>query len=772
MAKSTVGSLWINIKANTMGLAKGLGKSRGMLGKFGKFASSPAGIATASFAGLTAGIYAMGRALVASIKQWMDFSKAMSEVRSILLDVSNDQFKRLTEQAKLLGATTANTATEIAGAMTNLARAGFDTSEIEASVKSVSDLANATGMEMSEASDLIAVGVRAFGFEAREATRVADVLAMTASKTNTSVTELGEGMKYVAPVAKQLGFSIEETSAMLGKLADAGIKGTMGGTALRKIFLMLGQDIEKHGTKAFFDFMSTQQGVIKNFEKFGARAVTSAGVLQDVSSEVAELTEELDKASGTAQRMAEIQLDNLSGDVTLLNSAISGLALAIGEELDDSMRGATQTATGFISALTAGFNALDENVKKTSVTTEMWNGILLGLATIVIAVVGVLKFLINAVEAIAIAIAGLISGALSGLGMVIGFLYDGVQAFFGLFMDTSGWDEVGNVIWDMQKELANQSFNLFKRADEEAREGMNALTNGITSSVKAEYEVLFGTGKVIGKAVGDGASKGIEESTDKNKKKLKEGVDKLLEEVRQLVPSLQEQINTFGMGKAEALAYALAQKEVTSELVDQAVVLENQLEALKEKQKADQKLASDAKNVIESLRTPKEIYDSEVSNLQKMVDAKLLTLEQFEKAVSNLKTDTEDEIEINIVTKGVVEGLQTALGTVKIAGEVDKTEQIAEKTLSVQKNMESLTEAVKQSTKKTADVLSGTVETEVNGLQQAVTSGVSSATVTANMNADVLEELAKKNNDINEKGFESVVQELKNINSSQASPLT
>jgi len=246
----------------------------------------------------------------------------------------------------------------------------------------------------------------------------------------------------------------------------------------------------------------------------------------------------------------------------------------------------------------------------------------------------------------------------------------------------------------------------------------------------------------------------------------------LLEEVRQLVPSLQEQINTFGMGKAEALAYALAQKEVTSELVDQAVVLENQLEALKEKQKADQKLASDAKNVIESLRTPKEIYDSEVSNLQKMVDAKLLTLEQFEKAVSNLKTDTEDEIEINIVTKGVVEGLQTALGTVKIAGEVDKTEQIAEKTLSVQKNMESLTEAVKQSTKKTADVLSGTVETEVNGLQQAVTSGVSSATVTANMNADVLEELAKKNNDINEKGFESVVQELKNINSSQASPLT
>lgn len=772
MAKSTVGSLWINVKANTMGLAKGLSKSRGMLGKFGKFASSPAGMATVAFAGLTAGIYAMGRALVVSIGKWMEFSKAMSEVRSILLGATSEEFKRLTEQAKLLGATTANTATEIAGAMTNLARAGFDTSEIEASVKSVSNLANATGIEMSEASDLIAVGVRAFGFEASEASRVADVFALTASRTNTTVTELGEGMKYVAPVAKQLGFSLEETTAMLGKLADAGIKSTMGGTALRKMMLMLGGDIEEHGTKAFFDFMSTQQGVITNFEKFGARAVTSAGVLQDVSDEVAELTEELDKASGTAEKMSKIQLDNLTGDVTLLKSAIDGLAIAVSEDLDGALRETTQTATGFVASLTAGIDELSVEIDKTSVSTELWSGVLLVVNTILTTLYSVVILLINGIQAIGMAIGALVSGALTALMGGITAVFIGFKELFGLFMDTSGWEEAENVLADITISLGEQTKNMFLGMTEEIEEGAHAVTVGLYKGVKSTYNSLFNGGKQIGDAIGDGASKGIEESTDKNKKKLKLGIDALLEEARQLVPALQEQINTFGMGKAEALAYAVAQKEVTSELVDQAVALENQLEALKEKQKADQKLASDAQSVIESLRTPQEVYDAEVSNLQKMVDAKLLTLEQFEKAVSNLKTDTEDEIEINIVTKGIVEGIETALGTVKIAGEVDKTEQIAEKTLSVQKNMESLTEAVKQSTKKTADALSGTVETEVNGLQEAVTSGVTNATVTANMNADVLEELAKKNNDINAKGFESVVQELKNMNNNQSSPLT
>ena len=752
MAKGgTVGSLWINVKANTMGLSKGLGKARGMLGKFGKFASSPAGLATVAFAGLTAGVIALGRGLSESVKKWMEFSNAMSEVRSVLLDVTNNEFKKLTDQAKLLGATTANTATEIAGAMTNLARAGFDSSEIEKSVESVSNLANATGMEMAEASDLIAVGVRAFGLDASEASRVADVFAMTASKTNTTVAELGEGMKYVAPVAKQLGFSIEETSAMLGKLADAGIKSTMGGTALRKMFLMLGKDIEEHGTEAFFDFMSTQQGVIKNFETFGARAVTSAGVLQDVSDEVARLTGELYEATGTAKTMSEIQLDNLEGDITLLKSAVDGLAIAVGEDLDNAMRSTTQTATGFVSSLTAGINELSVEIEKTSVGTRMWHGVLLVVNTILVALYGIVILLINAIQAIGYAIGALVSGALMLLMGGITSVFVGFKELFGLFMDTSGWEGAENFLWDITTGLGEQAGSMFSAMTEEIEEGAHAVTVGLIDGVVAVKNDLFGGGKAIGDAIGEGAKEGIEENVKKTQEVLDEGVAKLLEQVQKLVPKLQEQIDTFGMGKAEALAYALAQKGVTSELAHQAVELEKQLEALKEKQKADQKLASEAERVIESLRTPQQIYDDEVANLQKMVDAKLLTLEQFKLAVERLKTDTaEDDIEVNIVTKGIIEGLETALGSVKVAGQVSKTEQLAEKSASIQEKMQTLTESISASTSVTANVLENSID---------------------KLSSEGLEELAKEGNEINRNGFNSVVAELKNIANKEV-PLT
>tara|TARA_R110000824_G_scaffold56857_2_gene155164 strand:- start:486 stop:2840 length:2355 start_codon:yes stop_codon:yes gene_type:complete len=784
MAKSTVGSLWINIKANTMGLAKGLGKSRGMLGKFGKFAKSPAGMATIAFAGLTAGIYAMGRALVSAVKVWMDFDKAMSKVKSIMLSATNNEFKRLTDQAKMLGATTANTATEIAEAMANLGRAGFDTSEIEASVKSVSNLANATGMEMAEASDILAVGVRAFGLEAGESARVADVLALTASKTNTTVQELGEGMKYVAPIAKQLGFSIEETSAMLGKLADAGIKSTMGGTALRKIMLSLGTDIEEHGTKAFYDFMSVQHGVTENFMKFGARAVTASGVLQDMSKETAELTGELDKASGTADEMARISLDNLSGDVTILTSAVSGLAVAIGEQLDPALRTATQSATGFFSGLTAGFEALDNGVEGTSSSLNLWNGLLLGVGTVVLALAGVVKFLWNAVQMAFYAIAGIVSGALSAVMDGLKWATKGVQAFMGIFMDTSDWD-VGNVFADMATELNRESVALWTTADEQAGEGVHALGLGLAEGVSAQYNALFGAGEELGNGVGTGIAKGVEDSTKKARKPIADSLADMLTKMSDWKISLQDEWDFQGWetweinaNKAIALLDKMGGQEEEIANIWEMIDFKNHLDDLVELEEKMKSMKKESETIFESVMTPFEKFESEKANLDKIFSNGFLSDETYDRALKKLEKtleDTKAKIEVGVNSEGfvagVTEGLQTAMGTIKIAGEVTKSELMAEKTLSVQKNMQSLTEAVKQSTKKTADVLSGTVETEVNGLQEAVTSGVTSATVTANMNADVLEALAEKNNEINTKGFENVVQELKNL-ATKSSPLT
>ena len=110
-----------------------------------------------------------------------------------------------------------------------------------------------------------------------------------------------------------------------------------------------------------------------------------------------------------------------------------------------------------------------------------------------------------------------------------------------------------------------------------------------------------------------------------------------------------------------------------------------------------------------------------------------------------------------------ITGLQTALGTVKVAGQVNKAEQIAQNNLEVQRNMQTLTDAIKTGVNSTADSLKGTVNTDVNGLEEAVTSGVSNATVTAHMETNVLEDLQKEANAISDEGFSSVVSALEDI---------
>ena len=157
-------------------------------------------------------------------------------------------------------------------------------------------------------------------------------------------------------------------------------------------------------------------------------------------------------------------------------------------------------------------------------------------------------------------------------------------------------------------------------------------------------------------------------------------------------------------------------------------------------------MADKAEALIESLRTPQEVYDAEVAGLQKMVDAKLLTLEQFDQAVQKLSKGTEDDIEVNIITKGIVEGLDTALGTVKIAGQVNKTEMLAEKANSINE--------------KIASVM-GAVKTDLNGLQDKIQAGVSDATIKMdNKGFENAEALLKTSNEIGNKQWD----ELKTIN--------
>jgi len=631
-------------------------------------------------------------------------------------------------------------------------------------------------MEMAEASDIIAVGVRAFGLEASEAGRVADVLGLTASKTNTTVQELGEGMKFVAPVAKQLGFSIEETSAMLGKLEDAGIKSTMGGTALRKMMLMLGPDIEKHGTKAFYDFMAVQQGVTTNFDKFGARAVTGAGVLQDMSSATAELTEELLGASGAVDEMARRQLDNLTGDITLLTSAVSGLQIAVGEQLDPTLRELAQSATLVVAGLQSAFEEFAKSNKATGEIDSIKDSVLALVSTIV-ETVSWIHAISDAVtwtfDMAKMAIWGtlfVIAHVVKKVIQIVG----GALNWFGLMSDETlkgATNSIQSSINNIAGTMEDSAHNVGDKLKDAF--GGGAFDKGDSFFAKIE-EQFNGSGKLgedSGKALGEGFSSGL----DKALSATPQATDAQMawfKSAEQLVESLEKEEQAMGRTKSQVLGLAMVEAELHSQLLYTATAMEFRINKMKKEQKEFEKLESASLSLIESLRTPQEVFDDEVANYQKMVDAKLITTTMMEDAIKKLRGASAEDIEINIITKGFVEGLQTAMGTVNVAGQVDRTEQIAEKTLNVQENMKSLTEVIKKSTEKTASVLNGTVDTKVDGLGEGVTKGIKNANVLSDFNSDKLEDLAQKSNDLQIKGFNLVVNELRRFETTTSSPLT
>ena len=173
-----------------------------------------------------------------SAKTFADFQDQMLAVQAVS-KATREEFGRLYDQAKQLGATTSFTASDVAGGQVNLARAGFNPAEIEAAIPSVLALARATGTELAEAAKIAAGTLRAFKMDASETSRVSDVLVATANNSAQTLEELGESMKYVAPIAYEYGMSVEQTAKALGVLANMQITGSMAGTSLRQAMLRL-----------------------------------------------------------------------------------------------------------------------------------------------------------------------------------------------------------------------------------------------------------------------------------------------------------------------------------------------------------------------------------------------------------------------------------------------------------------------------------------------------------------------------------------------------
>jgi hypothetical protein len=311
--------------------------------------------------GVTGGLFMFAKVIKSSFNVIKDFDKAMKGLQAIT-NGTESEMTALRNSALKLGATTPRTAAEVAGLQTELAKLGFTSREIIDTTESVIALSIATGSDLARAADIAGSTLRGFGLDAKESQRVVDVMAKGFSTSALAIDNFSESMKYVAPVATQAGFTIEETTAMLAKLADAGIRGSMAGTSLRMIMLKMAQ-AGLTGMDGFNKMAKSGITLAEANDEVGQRAQTALLILSKQKDEVAKLTEVYNNAQGAVQEMADIMADNLAGDVDKATSAWEGLILSFdngGGVITKVSRKLVQLWTGLLEFLKLYNTDLDD----------------------------------------------------------------------------------------------------------------------------------------------------------------------------------------------------------------------------------------------------------------------------------------------------------------------------------------------------------------------------------------------------------------------------
>ena len=373
-----IGSLWVKLGLKDAQYNKGLDKAKT---KTKGFAKVMKGLGPLIGGALAVGaVVKFGKAI---FNLTAEFGSMMSRVQA-LTGANDAMTDTLEKQAKILGRETQFTATQAAEAMTFLAQAGLDVNQIYSAMPNALELAAAGQITLAEAADISTNIMSAYGLQAEDLGRVNDIIANTSTNANTNVREFAEAFKMVGPIAKSANQGIEEVSAAIGLLANAGIKGTMAGTALRtmmsKLIKPTGDAIkilEKFGiitldevtgnlrplNDILIDMQAAGMGTADMFEIFDLRAAGAATVLKNASGTFDEFAKTVG-ITGTAARIASQQMDNLKGDTLRLKSAWEGALLSIGLSNEGFLRSVTQMATSLINTLTPSIETTFDELEK------------------------------------------------------------------------------------------------------------------------------------------------------------------------------------------------------------------------------------------------------------------------------------------------------------------------------------------------------------------------------------------------------------------------
>ena len=429
---------------------------------------------------------AVGGLGAVAVKVASDFDSAMSQVAAVSGATGKD-LEALRDKAREMGSKTKFSASEAAEAMNYMAMAGWKTNDMLSGIEGIMNLAVASGEDLATTSDIVTDALTALGLSAEDSGHFADILAAASSNANTNVSMMGETFKYCAPVAGALGFTAEDTAEAIGLMANAGIKSSQAGTAMRSMMTNLTGEVKFVGDafgeltiqttntdgsmrslgdiladcRAAFAQMSESEKAANAEALVGKNAMSGfLAVMNAAPGDIEKLNSTINNCDGTAEKMAATMQDNLAGQLTILKSQLEELAISIGEILMPYIR----QIVGWIQGLVDWLNSLDEGTKKIIVTVALVAAALGPVLIVIGKVVGAIGTIMTVVPQIAGAISsviGFVSGtvipAISAVVAAIGWVPLAIAAVVAilvvLYNKCEWFRDAVNAIWAKIKEF-------------------------------------------------------------------------------------------------------------------------------------------------------------------------------------------------------------------------------------------------------------------------------------------------------------------------------
>lgn len=687
--------------------------------KMSALSNTAMGVGKSMTKGVTAPLVGLGTAAVGVFAK---FESSMSQVQATMGITANsmvelkdrtvsgsEAMEMLEKAARDAGATTKFSASESAEALNYLALAGFDVEKSISALPSILNLAAAGGLELGYASDVVTDSMSALGIGIEDLDKFVDQLARTSSKSNTNVAQLGEALLAVGATAKIVKGGITETNTVLGILADNGTKGAEGGTRLRNILLSLSAPVDT--AKAKLDELGVsaydQQGNFRSLEDtfadlknalsdlsleeqqealrtiFNVTDLGDVNYLLGVSSERwEELGSSIEDSAGAAQQMADTQLDNLSGQLEIIKSSLTEVALSMGELLIPYFKKFAE----FIQKVLDNINGMDEGTKKMivifGVVVAAIGPLLITIANLITAfrtIATVLPLVKVAFSAIGGPIT-LIMGLISGLIVYIIHLYNTNEEFRNKV--TAVWNAVGNFVSSSISKMSAVLSNLvsyYKNAAANIKTAWNELTTWFKSKVNDFAN--------IGKNIVSGLWNGILSAKDE-----------LISKVKGFVEDIK---NVFTCDDGFDINSPSKWAENVWAMVDAGFAKKmnaNESEAVRKATEYSQAIMQAATKFVEDKKFYNDItLEDEIAFWKEMLNNRKLSsedLEQINKNIYSAEKQLQEELERQQKEtleeqerfakeySNAIESRKTALGSFAgLFDEVTKKEEVSGKTL-------------------------------------------------------------------------------------------